>query len=249
MLDSFYDDLSPFYHIIFEDWDHSIQKQAKILDRIIIEEWGNESNSVLDVSCGIGTQAIGLAQIGYTVTASDLSSKEIERAKREAKMRNLEIDFSVCDMKKSFVKHQKQFDVLISCDNSIPHLLSDGEILTALKEFHKCLKNGGGCIITIRDYEKEERKDVKLKPYGVRLIDGKKFIVFQTWEFHGELYNLSMYFVSDDGLSEPETKVFRTRYYAIGVPKLIGLMKEAGFIKVNHIVSDYYQPVIIGTKP
>ena len=79
VIQRFYDELSPFYHLIFQDWDESIEKQAKILDKLIRKEWV-KTHTVLDVSCGIGTQALGLAKRGYHVTASDLSAKEVERA-------------------------------------------------------------------------------------------------------------------------------------------------------------------------
>ena len=48
----------------------------------------------LDVSCGVGTQAIGLACKGFHVIASDLSERAIERTRREASARNLDISFS-----------------------------------------------------------------------------------------------------------------------------------------------------------
>ncbi|HSD81583.1 MAG TPA: methyltransferase domain-containing protein [Solirubrobacteraceae bacterium] len=39
---------------------------------------------MLDASCGIGTQAIGLARAGFTVTATDISPVSVERCAREA---------------------------------------------------------------------------------------------------------------------------------------------------------------------
>lgn len=39
---------------------------------------------MLDASCGIGTQAIGLARAGFTVTATDISLVSVERCAREA---------------------------------------------------------------------------------------------------------------------------------------------------------------------
>lgn len=248
MTQEFYDELSPYYHIIFEDWDASIERQAKILDRVIRNEWGVNHRSIVDVSCGIGTQAIGLAQLGYEVDASDLSPEEIKRAQQEAAKRKLKVNFSVADMRHAFAHHQKQFDVLISCDNSVPHLLSDSDILTAFKDFYSCLKPGGGCVITLRDYEKEEHEGVQVKPYGVRVVDDKKYVIFQTWEFEGDIYDLSMYFICDSGQQEAETKVFRSKYYAVSTSKIIELMKGAGFSSVKKIESEFYQPVIIGTK-
>jgi 2-polyprenyl-3-methyl-5-hydroxy-6-metoxy-1,4-benzoquinol methylase len=69
----FYAGLTPLYHLIYPDWDKSIQHQASMLDSVIREIWGDDASSVLDVSCGIGTQARGLSGKGYHVTASDLS--------------------------------------------------------------------------------------------------------------------------------------------------------------------------------
>ncbi len=248
MTKEFYDELSPFYHLIFQDWEASIEGQANILDGIIKSEWGDKVVSIVDVSCGIGTQAIGLAKHGYEVDASDLSPQAIERAKEETKKRCLDIKYSVSDMRDSFAHHSKEFDVLISCDNSVPHLLSDLDILTAFKEFYRCIKPGGGCLITLRDYVNEKRNGIQVKPYGVRVDQGVKYIIFQTWEFHGDIYELSMYFIRDDGSKQTETKIFRSQYYAVTVSKVVELMQEAGFKGAKQIESEFYQPVIVGTK-
>ena len=88
-----------------------------MLDSVIREVWGSDASCVLDVSCGIGTQALGLARLGYRVTASDLSPEEVGRAKREAAARGLSIAFSVADMRQAFTHHAQEFDIVISCDN------------------------------------------------------------------------------------------------------------------------------------
>ena len=57
-------------------------------------KWGGDAASeILDVSCGIGTQTLGFAGLGYVVTATDLSSQEVNRAKQEAAQRKLWVDF------------------------------------------------------------------------------------------------------------------------------------------------------------
>lgn len=63
----FYDELAPLYHLIFKDWNNSIERQGEQLTTIIRNQWPG-SRTVLDVSCGIGTQAIGLAKNGFRVT-------------------------------------------------------------------------------------------------------------------------------------------------------------------------------------
>ena len=119
----FYDRMASLYHLIFQDWDASIERQAAQLAGIIQDRWGAEAKHILDVSCGIGTQAIGLGKRGFLVTASDLSEGAISRAKVEAKRRGVEIDFSISDMRAASTHHQRQFDVVISVDNCITHLL------------------------------------------------------------------------------------------------------------------------------
>jgi SAM-dependent methyltransferase len=244
----FYERLTPFYHLIYPDWEASITKQSSDLDSIIKEYWRESVKSVLDVACGIGTQSLGLAWLGYTVTASDLSPAAIARAMKEASERKLGIDFSVADMRAAYSHHQKQFDLVIACDNSVPHLLTDNDLLAAFRQFYQCVRSGGGCLISVRDYEKEERAGMQVKPYGLRAEGHKKYLVFQVWEFQGLIYDLSMYFVEDGGGEDCVTHVMRTKYYAIETGSLIELMSQAGFSEVRRLDGRFFQPVIIGTR-
>ena len=82
-IQNFYDEIAPFYHLIHGDWNSSLERQATALDGIIKEFWGTGVKTILDLACGIGTQTIGLAQLGYHVTASDLSAAAIERPRRD----------------------------------------------------------------------------------------------------------------------------------------------------------------------
>lgn len=244
----FYNRLSPFYHLIYPDWDATIQLQASQLDELIREFWGDRVQTILDATCGIGTQALGLARLGYDVTASDISPAPLERAKEEAARRNLSITFRPADLRTLSSEHGRTFDLVIACDNAVPHLLSDDEIRTAFREMYRCAAVGGGCIISVRDYDPAESRGIKVVPYGMRSDGSRRFLVFQVWEFHGEIYDLSMYFVEDRGEPECATHVMRSKYYAIPVARLLGLMTEAGFRGVRRIDQRFFQPLIIGFK-
>lgn len=244
----FYAGLTPLYHLIYPDWEQSTQRQARDLDSLFRELWGEGVRSLLDVSCGIGTQAIGLAQLGYDVTASDLSPEEVERARLEAGRRDLSIAFSVTDMRESFTHHARQFDVVFSCDNSVPHLLTDEAILMAFKQFYQCTRPGGGCVVSVRDYAKEDLSKQQVKPYGIREQDGIRWLLWQVWDPHGLTYDVTMYFVEDRGDPECRTHAFRSTYYAIGIPRLMELMSDAGFDDVQRMDNRFFQPVIAGTR-
>ncbi len=225
-----------------------MRKQGEQLSALIQTEW-SQCKSVLDVSCGIGTQAIALAQRDYKLTASDLSSKEIDRAMQEALKREVDITFSVCDMRQAHAHHGSGFDVVISGDNSLPHLLSDEDLLLALRQMHACASIGGGCLITLRDYEREERGRNLVKPYGVRIENGKRYLLFQVWDFEGCYYDLSFFSIEENlSTQEVKTHVMRSRYYAVSTTKLCDLMRQAGFENVRRIDGAFYQPVLVGTK-
>lgn len=248
-MSDFYDRMASLYHLIFQDWGESIERQAGQLTGILRERWGAECRCILDVSCGIGTQAIGLAQRGFVVTASDLSDGAIARAKAEARRRTVAIDFSVCDMRAAYTHHQRQFDVVISADNSITHLLNDDDLLRALQQMYECTRPGGGCLLTVRDYDREERGTGLVKPYGVREDEGRHYVIFQVWDFVDRLYDMAMYFVMDDRVSEQlVTHVMRTRYNAVSTDQLLVLMREAGFTSTERLDGRFYQPVLVGNR-
>ncbi|MFC4347846.1 class I SAM-dependent methyltransferase [Kordiimonas lipolytica] len=246
----FYDPMAPFYHLVHGDWEASIARQSAALDQIIKDIWGG-AGTVLDVTCGIGTQALGLAELGYDVTASDLSADSVARAKAEADKRGLKIDFSVADMTRVHEIHQNAFDVVLSADNAVTHLLSEEAILGALKSFYVAAKPGGGCLVSMRDYDAVDRGGVQLKPFGVRDVDGVRWSVYQVWDWRdgNDVYDFAMYFTADDGASELKTHVMRSAFYALRPARMVDLFHEAGFQDVRRIDDVFFQPVIIGTKP
>lgn len=248
-MEEFYDQLSPFYHLIYQDWESSVEQQGLQLANLIHERWGRNANSVLDVSCGIGTQSLGLAAQGFKVTASDLSSQSIVRAKREAESRQLNVTFSVCDMRQIEAHHPSGFDVVLSADNSIPHLLNDEDIFKTLKGMYSRLRPGGGCIITLRDYDQIERGRGIVKPYGIREVEGTRYLIWQVWDFEGDQYALTMYFVEDNLRdSMGKTHIMRSRYYAISPDSVLALMDDAGFGEVERLDEVFFQPVLVGRK-
>src|SRR5262245_911319 len=139
----FYDDLAADYHLIFADWAASVQRHADTLDKLIRVEKGGLPLTLLDCTFGIGTQAIGLACKGYKVHATDISPQSIERARREAQSFGATLIFGVADVRTLSHQVAGTFDVVISCDNALPHLLSDEDLSRAAQEMAAKLNPGG----------------------------------------------------------------------------------------------------------
>ena len=198
-------------------------------DNIIRSSGGSQPRTVLDASCGIGTQSIGLARLGYEVTASDLSRAAVERAQHEANRRGLSIQFGVADMRKVHAHHQRTFDVVLACDNSVPHLLSDADILEAFEEFHRCVVPGGLCIISARDYAAMEMSiPVQIHPHGVRNVDGTRYVLFQVLALRSPFYDTTLYVIEHREGAQPVTHATQATYYAVPIATLMRLMECLG---------------------
>jgi hypothetical protein len=140
-------------------------------------------------------------------------------------------------------------DVVIACDNAVPHLLTDGDILQAFQQFYDCTTPYGGCIISVRDYTNLERGGRQLHPRVVHDIPNGRLLMFDLWEFDGDYYDLTIYAVEDRGLSESVTHVIRGgRYYCVTIDKLEQLLTQAGFKQVITLRERFFQPVLVGIK-
>ncbi len=249
MIAEFYDRLTPYYTLLYADWEASVKHQAAILDGIIREFFGPTAHSILDAACGIGTQSIGLAALGYTVTASDISPVEVERARHMAQQRQLAIDFRVADMRTLREVMPEPFDVVIACDNAVPHLLTDDDIQQAFQQFYRCTTPHGGCIISVRDYAGLERGGCQIHPRPVHDLPDGRLFMFDVWDFDGDYYDLTIYAVEDHGQAGAVTHVARGgRYYCVTIMQLEQLLKHAGFQRVITLRERFFQPVLVGIK-
>ena len=59
---------------------------------------------------------------------------------------------------------------------------------------------------------------------------------------------MTFYFVEDRGGPECRTNIMRSKYYAVGIPSLMKMMRDAGFDDVLRMDDRFFQPIIVGTK-
>ena len=248
MTRSFYDELAPFYHLLYGDWEAAVRQQGAALAGLLGQRGVPRGSKVLDAACGIGTQALGLATHGYCVAASDISSGEIDRIRQEAASRHLAIDARIDDLRTLACSASGCLAAVLACDNSLPHLLGDDELLLAFRACLRVLRPGGLAVYSVRDYARVERKNPDVRPYGLRTQGEGRFLAVQAWEWDGDHYDLRMYLTQEGPDGACRTRVLVTRYYAVTIERLMELMADAGFVSLERHDDVLFQPVILGRK-
>lgn len=116
--------------------------------------------SVLDLTCGTGSQVLYLAERGYSVTGSDISPALLATAKKK----NKKIAFLEGDMRTIQVGH---FDAVITIFNAIGHLTKTG-FEKALKNIARNLNPGGLYVFDIFNLAAMDEKAVKELDMDIR---------------------------------------------------------------------------------
>ena len=249
MTAAFYDQLAPYYHLLYGDWESAVAKQGEALSSLLREAGVAPGDQVLDAASGIGTQTLGLLGRGYRLTASDISAGAIDRLKVELSRRAFQATAHVDDLRTLTRTPSASMAAVIACDNSIPHLLSDTELLQAFRSCYRCLRPGGLAVFSVRDYAAIERINPDVRPYGLRYEAGSRFLAVQVWEWDNDQYDLRVYLTSESPEGLCETQVLRSRYYAVSVERLLSLLAEAGFVCTERRDNVLFQPVLLARRP
>ena len=249
IVQTFYDNLASQYDKLFLDWQSSTKEQAIILDRIFKDNGFDKTADILDCACGIGTQAIGLARLGYNVTASDISVGEIAEAKRRASDANVKIRFEnadFCALSKTF---DEKFDIVIAMDNALPHMLSSEDLGQAIKSIINQIKDNGIFVGSIRDYDALLKEKPPYSPPYIHKTDKGQRVSFQTWDWNGEQYKLVQYIIGDE--ETLQVSKFECEYRATRREELTNLFVSNGCNSVVWLFPEetgFYQPIVFARK-
>lgn len=129
-------------HNIGDDTDAKNSVVEKLLKK-------HKAKSVLDLTCGTGSQVFFLSQRGYKIIGSDFSPALLKIARQRAKKEKRNIKFIDGDMRSSRLG---KFDAVITMFNAIGHLSKSG-FEKALKNIHHNLQDGGIYVFDIMNLE------------------------------------------------------------------------------------------------
>lgn len=249
---AFYDELAGDYHLIYANWPASVHRQAAALDRVIREELGDGPARILDCTCGIGTQALGLARLGHDVLGTDLSPRAIARARREAHRLGLPVRFEVADVKTLGESVPDGFDVVLSADNALPHLLSEADLRRGIEAMFSRIRPRGLLLASIRDYDRLLEEKPATTHVVATGVEGERRIAFQVWEWSadGRSYGLELFLMreSREGWSVQSRK---SRYRAVTRAELSATVREEGNASSQWLMpeqSGFFQPLLVAVE-
>ena len=246
---TFYDNLASQYDKLFLDWQSTTQEQALILNKLFKAYGFDDTARILDCACGIGTQSIGLASLGYQVTASDISDGELAQAKERAAKNQVKIRFEHADFCALSQTFSEQFDIVIAMDNALPHMLSKSALEAAIKSITNQIAPGGLFVASIRDYDALLVDKPPYSPPYIHKTDKGQRVSFQTWDWDGEHYKLMQYIIDDE--KSLQISKFACEYRATRREELTNLLISYGCSKVEWKFPEetgFYQPIVVARK-
>jgi cyclopropane fatty-acyl-phospholipid synthase-like methyltransferase len=141
---------------------------------------------VLDEGTGPGTQAIALAERGFTVTASDVSVAAVAYAARRAKERGVEVNLLQDDV--LACRLTGPFDAIF--DRGCFHVLAPEQRAGYVETMHRLLAPSGWLFVkTFSHHQPGEQGPHRFAPQDLRRIFGGTFAVVEILDtvYQGQL--------------------------------------------------------------
>ncbi|TAK76436.1 MAG: class I SAM-dependent methyltransferase [Gammaproteobacteria bacterium] len=189
--------------------------------------------TVLDMTCGTGSQVFYLAKRGYEVIGSDFSPALLEQARKKAAAEGLDLTFIDGDMRTLKVG---QFDAVITIFSAIGHLTKP-DFEKALQNIRANLKDGGVYIFDI--FNLQAITDEMIADFAMDIesvVNGAKIRNVQHSELDREkglLTSHDHYTILKDGC-EPEIQTNRFSLQIYTAQQLRVMLEQNGFEIIHH---------------
>ena len=230
--ENFYNSIAEKYHWFFSSWEGIMDYQMKSLVPLL-KTYNVET--VLDCACGTGLQSIGLAKAGFKVIGTDLSTNMLSRAKKNASEANVDIEFKQSDFREIRSKVNGLFDSVICMGNSIPHLMSESDIVEALNNVYQCIKQDGVAIFEMRDYDSMLAQKPRFLPMRINeKKDDKSISVLYVFDYLESIVKFNIvYLIEDTSSGEKKMEVESVDYNPIKKESFLRLLTESGFKNIE----------------
>ncbi|WP_054876937.1 class I SAM-dependent DNA methyltransferase [Oxobacter pfennigii] len=139
-----YEDFALIYDMLMSDIDYE-GWSSHIHGRI--KSNNSEAEKILEMACGTGSISVNMAQLGYNVTAFDLSDEMLSIAYKKALDAGLKIRFLNQDMRS--INVEDEFDAVICLCDSINYITNKEDLIQIFKWVYNHLSHTGIFIFDI----------------------------------------------------------------------------------------------------
>lgn len=247
----FYDAIAEYYPLFYRDWQTQLEREGLSL-RAIFRNKGVQR--VLDASCGAGTQAVSLAQLGFQMVAVDPSAGMLKKAQATAESYGVsdKIQFERADFLHLQDVVTGPFDAIITKGNALPHLLLDDEIETTLLLFYELLRPGGVLVVGMRDFGPFMEDRPRFIPGFVHDQEPEgEFITFDLWEWEDGppvIATRKLFIVNGNDKTGYQTIKRQVSFRPLSTDEVKVVLMEVGFDEITD-QPDRAERVLVARKP
>ena len=162
--------------------NNATRNPLKMWEKDVALNYFQQNASILNVGCGMGREAFNLYDMGFNITAIDISEKAIIGAKNIATKTKRNIAFLTTNGV-DLPFDDNSFDVVIIWNQTFGLMYSECNQVAFLKECKRVLKDNG--IISFSGHEREY-----LKMNHPQCLVGKKFFPYKNEEIYWEIFTM-----------------------------------------------------------
>lgn len=237
-----YSKLAPYYHYIGKARGH-FQTQQNYLSEILKNN--NDTNSVLDASCGTGDVLNGLAKMFPSIKfyGSDISNHLLNRAFNQPYLNEDNIKLSDWEQV-SEIFPQNKIDFIYILGNSIAHATSIDKLEKIFSEVNKLLKADGLFIFDVRPWHKNIKEESFNEPYKekyINIVNDKIAFSYKTNYFYKEKRHHLQHILKD---KEKREIVINFSFLDVSKLVLLNILKGNNFYNVKLNENFYKYPFI-----
>ena len=190
---------------------------------------GRGIETMLDVSIGSGSATLQLAELGVSLSGSDLSGEMLASCRKKAEARQLKVELQQCDFRTVAEHFSGPFDCVASTGNSLPYV-SNEDVLKTLEQMDALVKPGGYLYYEIRNWDKILWERNRFYLYAPFFDGDTRINLTQVWDYHDDgsmTFNILYVFERENRPFQKE--VFEERYIPIGRELMLNRLREMGY--------------------
>ncbi len=180
--------------------------------------------TILDLCCGIGRHSLEFTRRGHKVVGVDRTNQYLERARKNAKDENLDIEFILDDMRTFHRKNS--FDVVLSMFTSFSYFEDHEEQILVLRNIYSSLRAGGRFILESMGKEVLARIFLRQSwsewPHGFMLEERE---AIENWS---KMHNIWIFIERDGSVNK-----WDVTHWIYSASEIRKMLEDVGFSEVK----------------